>query len=235
MNDIYNNQTYLQNNPGWHEEDAPYKAVYILKLLKRNAIVVQSIGDAGCGTGGILAQLEENLPAVQRFTGFDISADAIQLAKAKETGKTTFEVKDIAGSDSIVLFDLLLVIDVIEHIQDYFSFLKGIVSKSNYTIFHIPLDMCIWSLLREQMLIESKNRVGHIHNFTEDFIKDILAEYGFEVIDQLYTPPKVELLSIKQRVINFTRKVLFFVNPKFCTKTIGGYSILLLTKNHPNA
>jgi hypothetical protein len=91
--------------------------------------------------------------------------------------------------------------------------------------------MSVWALLREQMLIESKARVGHIHNFTEDFILSVLADYGFEVIDKLYTEPVYKRTSPKQQVVHLMREVLFKVNARFCTKTLGGYSLLVLTKN----
>jgi predicted TPR repeat methyltransferase len=232
MEDIYNNKSYLSNNPTWHEEDAPFKAGKIIELLKRNPVQFQTVAEIGCGSGEILLQLEKELPDVKSFTGYDISKDAISIAKKKETGKIRFELKDIAKSNDHYFYDLLLVMDVIEHVDNYFEFLGGIISKGQYTIFHIPLDMCVWSLFREQMLIESKNRIGHIHNFTEDFIKNILAGYGFEIIDQVYTPPGFETMSFKQKLVNTVRKILFKINKRFCTKTLGGYSILLLTKNN---
>lgn len=231
MKDIYNNNTYLNNNPTWHQEDAPFKVSKIITLLERNHITFQTVSEIGCGSGEILVQLAPKLHNVTNFFGYDISKDAINIAKKKETDKIKFAVKNIASKNENCFYDLLLVIDVVEHIDNYFEFLDEIVSKGQYTIFHIPLDMCMWSLFREQMLIESKKRVGHIHNFTEDFIKDILSDYGFEIIDQIYTPPTFKTLSFKQKVVNIIRKVIFKIDKKFCTKTLGGYSILLLTKN----
>ena len=232
MKDIYNDNTYLNNNPAWHTEDAHFKADHIIKLLEKNSITCQTISEIGCGSGDILVHLERKLHHVTNFFGYDISKDAIHIAKKKETDKIRFDIKDISSKNENCFYDLLLVIDVIEHIDNYFEFLAGIVSKSKYTVFHIPLDMCVWTLFREQMLIESKERVGHIHNFTEDFIKNILSDYGFEIIDQVYTPPVFETASLKQKIVNMIRKVIFRINKKFCTKTLGGYSILLLTKNN---
>ncbi|TDH23516.1 class I SAM-dependent methyltransferase [Segetibacter sp. 3557_3] len=232
MKDIYNDKSYLRNNPSWHEEDAPGKVKQVLTILKRNRIAFETICEIGCGSGEILAQLAKQLPGVNSFRGYDISRDAIEIAKQKANDRVSFEVKDITQSDKEVPFDLLMVIDVIEHIPDYFKFLAGIIHKGRYTIFHIPLDMCMWSLFKEQMLVESKKRVGHIHNFTEDFIKSVLAEYGFELIDQLYTPPTFEQQTAKQQVVDTFRKLLFKINQRFCTKTVGGYSLLLLTKNN---
>src|SRR6266487_6207817 len=183
MQDIYNDKTYLSNNPNWHEEDAPFKTEKILLLLKRNSIAFNTVCEIGCGSGEILVQLSAKLPETVKIFGFDISKDAISIAKKKETGRIKFELKDITDKNEKYFFDLLLVIDVIEHIDNYFKFLSDIAMKGKYTIFHIPLDICVWSLFRERMLIESKERVGHIHNFTEDFITSILTDYGFKIID----------------------------------------------------
>jgi predicted TPR repeat methyltransferase len=232
MNDIYNDNTYLNQNPTWHEEDALFKANKIMKLLERNPIEYKSVTEIGCGSGEILVQLERQMKDVTHFYGFDISRDAIQIAKKKETDKITFEVKDLSQKSEDTFSDLQMVIDVLEHLDNYFSFLNGIVSKSHYTIFHIPLDMCLWTLFREKMLIESKDRVGHIHNFTEDFITNILSDHGFEIMDKLYTEPIYEAKSAKEKIIGMLRKTVFKLNKRFCTKTLGGYSVLLLAKNN---
>ncbi len=232
MKDIYNNDTYLTNNPLWHEEDAPFKAGKIAGLLNQNKIDFKTVCETGCGSGEILVQLSKKMPGDVEFAGFDISNAAINIAKKKETGKIKFYCKDIIAENENYFFDLLLVIDVIEHIEDYFSFLKSLAPKGKYTVFHIPLDISVWSLFREKMLVESKERVGHIHNFTEGFILSILTDYGFKIIDKVYTAPTFETVSFKQKVVNGIRKTLFKINKRFCTKLIGGYSIMVLCENN---
>jgi SAM-dependent methyltransferase len=165
------------------------------------------------------------------FLGVDISQDAIDIAKTKETSQIRFESRDITNDQLIQRFDLILVIDVIEHIENYFKFLRDVCPRGRYTVFHIPLDMCMWSLFRENMLIESKERVGHIHAFTEDFIKSVLKDCGYKIIDQVYTEPNLKTLKTKQKLIEFVRKTIFKINKRFCSKTIGGMSILILAEN----
>ncbi len=234
IRDIYNDETYLKNNPTWHEADAPFKAGKILELLNPIKGSFKTVCEVGCGSGQVLVQLSKHLPENINFYGFDISEQAITIAQNKTTNRLHFECKDLAQTKNEFFYDILLVIDVIEHIHNYFSFLNSLANKSRYTIFHIPLDISVWSIFREQMLIESKQRVGHIHNFTEDFIKSILSDYGYNIISQIYTEPTFETVSLKQKVVNGIRKLLFRINKRFCTKFIGGYSILLLTENNLN-
>jgi trans-aconitate methyltransferase len=100
--------------------------------------------EVGCGAGEILRQLSLQLPATT-FSGFDISTDAIALAQTRENERTHFFNMDLRTSP--VTFDVLLVMDVVEHIEDCFGFLRSIREKAEYKIIHIPLDMSVsfWS------------------------------------------------------------------------------------------
>ncbi len=229
MQNMYHNQQYLQNNPTWHSEDAAYKAQQVLRLLHSSKISYSFIIEVGCGSGEILKQLAQQLSSSISFTGYDISQDAITIANTKNNTTVQFYCKDFTEENTTS--DLLLIMDVVEHVENYFQFLKDIQPKSNYTIFHIPLDMCVWALFREDILIESKNRVGHLHNFTEKFILKILEEIGFTVVQKIYTKPLYKRVTLKEHIIHTIRVISFWLSPKLATKLLGGYSILLLTKN----
>lgn len=232
MADIYNNSEYLKNNPDWHAEDAAFKVKNIVKSIEANQIVCKSIVEIGCGTGEILRLLQAALNNNKiKFTGYDVSKQAIDIAKSKENESLLFDIKDITKEEIEREFDLCLVMDVLEHVPDYFSLLESIRAISEYTIFHIPLDMFVWSLFREDMLIESKKRVGHIHNFTEKFILSILEDHQFKVIHHFYTEPDYRSDSFKGGVINSFKKFLFSISPRFCSKTLGGYSIMVVCRN----
>ena len=229
MDDIYNNQNYLKNNPDWHQEDSAFKANFIHSILEANKITYSSVCEVGCGTGEILVQLKKlNGNNSISYSGYDISKDAIDMALKKNSG-IDFKCADI--TTEIVKADVMLVIDVIEHLKDYFSFLESISKKSKYTVFHIPLDMFVWSLFREKMLIESKERVGHIHNFSEDFILSILNDHGYKIISKEYTEPDYRSSSFKKGMINGIKQIMFKIAPRFTTKTLGGYSLLVLCEN----
>lgn len=229
MSELYVSGKYQSNNPNWHEEDASFKASKIQQLLKPHNLKLNSIAEVGCGSGEILVELQKNLPKDIQFSGYEISPQAYEISKRKSNEQLRFFHEDITKKENIAI-DLLLVIDVIEHIEDYFSFMRGIKEKSKYFIFHIPLDMCLWTLFREEMLIESKERVGHIHLFTEKFIKSVLEDIGFKIIESNYTEPLYHNPTGKEKIINLLRKIFFKINKRFATKTIGGYSLLILAE-----
>jgi predicted TPR repeat methyltransferase len=232
--DIYNNGDYEKQNPSWFSADSPYKARLIAQMIRKNALNPASICEVGCGNGSIIKELSTEFTATQ-FLGIDISEQAIKYAHSESNERIKFVVADILHYENWpeLSFDLILAIDLIEHLENYFAYLRKINSSGAYTILHIPLDLSVWTLFREKMLIESKDRVGHIHNFTESFIRSVLEDLGLKIIDSEYTLPNYQPQGTKAKFVFQLRKLLFKMNKRFCSKTIGGLSILILCKNNP--
>lgn len=86
MHDIYISGKYDRDNPSWHVEDSPWKAMQVIKVLERNHIQPKTIVEIGCGAGGILRQLSLHLPHHMRFTGYEISPQAFQLCQQRSSG-----------------------------------------------------------------------------------------------------------------------------------------------------
>lgn len=232
--DMYSDGSYLSKNPSWDAEDAPYKASFIVQLLQKNKIPLQTVSEVGCGSGAILLQLQKELSPTIQYFGYDISADAYEICKKYENEHLHFFHQDYTLLQNAAPNDVQLVIDVIEHVEDYFQFLKKIKNKAKYTVFHIPLDMCIWTLFREKMLIEAKERIGHINIFTEQFILSVLEDNGYTILDKVFTKPLSNNQSLKEKLITAKRNFLFALSPSFCAKTIGAISIMVLAKNEQN-
>ena len=58
-------------------------------------------------------------------------------------------------------------LDVIEHVEDYFSFLRDIRTKSSYKLFHIPLEVSVQGVLRGKIFLRNRDLYGHLHYFTK--------------------------------------------------------------------
>src|SRR2546430_16201598 len=52
------------------------------------------------------------------------------------------------------LFRSILVLDVIEHLPDYFSFLERLKARGRHKIFHIPLDLSVQTVFRKNGLVK---------------------------------------------------------------------------------
>jgi SAM-dependent methyltransferase len=230
MDKQYQDGDYQAHNPTWHVEDSPWKARQIETILRENKVVAKSICEVGCGAGEILVRLAEVFPDAQ-FHGYDVSPQAIALCKSREGDRLHFYLKDLLAERD-TFFDLVLVIDVLEHIEDYLGFLKHLKQRGDLKIFHIPLDLSLQSLLRAWPILADRKRVGHIHYFFKDTAIAALQDCGYKVLDYIYTPRRLELpnLSLSARLLKVPRRFLFKINPDFAVRTLGGYSLLVLAR-----
>ena len=125
-----------------------------------------------------------------------------------------------------------MAIDVFEHVEDYFSFLRKLKTKAKYKIFHIPLDLSVSTVLRSSPIIKSRQVVGHIHYFTKETALETLKDTGYEIIDYFYTSGSLELPNLGQKtnLLKIPRKLAFLVNKDLAVRLLGGYSLMVLTK-----
>src|ERR1017187_6398725 len=93
---LYVNGEYLQKNPSWHVEDSLWKATQILRAFALLLQPPQTICEIGCGAGEILRQLELQMPSASttEFVGYDISPQAIALARSRESLRTKIVLGD---------------------------------------------------------------------------------------------------------------------------------------------
>jgi len=128
-------------------------------------------------------------------------------------------------------FDLILVLDVLEHLEDYFSFLRMLRPKGEYKIFHIPLDLSVQTVLRGKALIKRRNQYAHIHYFTKDLALRTLMDVGYEVLDYRYTDRALELGGTRaQKLLRRPRRVFFAIHRDLAVRVLGGFDLLVLAK-----
>jgi SAM-dependent methyltransferase len=227
---IYTDGTYLEKNPEWHVDESPFKVDQILRILAKHDLHPKTIAEAGCGAGEVLRLLQQRLEDTCVFFGYDISPQAIELCKGRANEKLRFTLGDLSA-DAQAQFDLILVLDVIEHVEDYFSFLRGIHLKSGFKILHIPLDLSVQAVLRRRGLLVRRERHGHIHYFTKETALASVTDCGYEIEDYFYTPRCIELAkSLLQKIARLPRVVCFSLQQDLAVRILGGYSLLVLAK-----
>jgi len=227
---LYLDGGYLAKNPAWHVEESAWKARQVLCMLRQNGVAPQTICDVGCGAGEVLKQLRENLDAECEFWGYDISPQAIALAKTRASDRIHFELADV-GQETDKFFDLILVLDVIEHLPDYFSFLQKIKERGVNKIFHIPLDLSVQTLLRKNGLVKRTEMYAHLHYFSKETALRTLKDAGYEVLNYFYTPRSIEFGSTPgQMLLKLPRKLLFAIGKDFTVRFLGGFSLLVLAR-----
>ena len=102
--------------------------------------------DVGCGTGANIAALADQYSCV----GIDTSAEAIELARHRFpqvrfiTGLAPDDLGELAGQAR-----LILLMDVLEHIEDDFLFLSRLLAAASpgcFFLLTVPADESLWSV-----------------------------------------------------------------------------------------
>lgn len=227
--EIYSDGQYLASNADWHAEASPWKARQIEQLLARNHYRPVKVAEVGCGAGEILQELSRSWRQAT-FTGYELSPQAYSICKPKETERVQYLNTSILD-DSNSYYDCLLCIDVFEHVEDYFGFLRGIRTKAEYKVFHIPLELHASAVLRAQQLY-SRAVVGHLHYFSAATACATLQDCGYDIIDQSYTPlfRAAPGRGLGEKILRPFREALFPLAPGFLERTIGGCSLIVLAK-----
>lgn len=228
---MYQSGEYLDKNPRWHAADSPWKAAQILKMIRKQNLNPVTVCEVGCGAGEILNRLHAELPAAN-FFGYEVSPQAYEICSAKTKERLQFRLGDLLETEE--RFDLLLCIDVFEHVPDYLSFLERLRGRANRFIFHIPLDLSALSLLRPARLMKTRYGVGHLHMFTAETALAVLKDTGYETLDSFFTAGGLELEKNQKRLrtvlANLPRRVLGKFSPRLAARILGGYSLLVFAK-----
>lgn len=217
--DIYSDGSYLRNNPTWHAEESEWKANRILEILNANAIVPATLCEIGCGAGGILKHLSERLRPGAKLAGYEISPQAFALCSAHESANLRFHLADLLKEED-AFFDVVMAIDVFEHVEDYLGFLRTLKTKGTYKVFHIPLDLSVQTVLRSSPIMKSRAFLGHLHYFTKETALASLKDAGYEILDFFHTGYS----------LNLVRRLAFALHPDWAARLLGGTSLLVLAK-----
>jgi hypothetical protein len=228
---IYTDGSYLASTGSWHEQDSPWKAEHVEAMLQRNGLHPKTICEVGCGAGEILNWLSRALPSVDSLVGYEISPQAYALCQHRESDRLAFRLGDLLEEDGDP-FDVVMAIDVFEHVDDYLGFLKALKAKGRHKIFHIPLDLSVQSVLRSTPILKLRREVGHLHYFTKETALLTLEHAGYEVVDYFFTATAVELpdRGWKANLMKLPRRLLNAVSPDWAARLFGGYSLMVLAK-----
>jgi SAM-dependent methyltransferase len=229
----YYDGTYLAENPDWDSADASWKAGLVTSILAGHAISPSTVCEVGCGSGDVLVHLARAMP-VARMTGYDISPQAAQFWDRCENHPEAlkFRLGDFheINQDS---FDVLLMLDVFEHVRDPFSFLEKSRAHATYFVFHIPLDLSASSVARGSPLTDVRNKVGHLHYYTKDLALATLSDTGYEIIDWRYTGAGLRApnRTLRTRLAALPRRIVYALNPDFAVRLLGGETLLVLARS----
>lgn len=155
---------YASNNPVVRWVMRQYLST-LYAFLDRQAF--RTVLEAGCGEGEIVRRVIDRYgPA--RLTGFDIDSNLIQNLRVSHPGHS-FVCASLTDYHSTESFDVVLCLEVLEHIRDYDAALarlrdiaarRFIISVPNEPLFRFA------NVLRLKYLRSLGNTPGHVNNFS---------------------------------------------------------------------
>ena len=226
----YISHEYLHQNPTWDFEDSPWKAQRVSEILTSANCEPSSICEVGCGAGGVLAKLRQVFPDAE-LLGYDIAPDAEKFWSIHTWADISFKVGDFFELNQRY-FDVLLLLDVIEHLENPFDFLRRLRAYGHFFVFHIPLDLSATNILRKSPLLQARSRVGHLHYFTKDLALSLLRECHYHVLDCRYTgaaftSPK---RNWKTRLAKLPRLLAYALSKDVGVRLLGGETLMILAQ-----
>jgi cyclopropane fatty-acyl-phospholipid synthase-like methyltransferase len=217
---------YAEDNPTWGDEDAFWKASKVADFLRDEGVAFSSVCEIGCGAGGVLAGITAAMPAANAV-GYDISPQAVELARQFHP---EIDVRLGAAHEISESFDLVMLIDVFEHVEDYLGLLRGIAPLGRRLLCHIPLDMTALMVARNKQILRVREQVGHLHYFSKDTAIATLRDAGYDIDACRYTAGTIEsaVRSTRMKIAKWPRRAAFRIAPDLTARTLGGYSLLVL-------
>ncbi|HKW59416.1 MAG TPA: class I SAM-dependent methyltransferase [Candidatus Dormibacteraeota bacterium] len=136
------------------------------------ALDVRSILDVGCGSGENLAALA----ALGRYelSGVDVSSEGIELARRRVPNAHLLQVLDVEQRALPERFDLVMSIQVMEHITDDVAALRNVAAMANRYVFISTLS---------GRMRASETLTGHVRNYSAVELKRKLEVVGLRVVD----------------------------------------------------
>ncbi|MCI0434460.1 MAG: methyltransferase domain-containing protein [Gemmatimonadetes bacterium] len=140
-------------------------------LLKTvSSLDVRTILDVGCGNGEVLAALAQSERYV--LAGTDISGEALALAATRVPG-ATFSLLDIERDTLPTRYDLVICLQVIEHLVDDIAAIRNIAAMSSRLVFLASM---------QGRMRASELEIGHVRNYTKTELGRKMELAGLRVV-----------------------------------------------------
>lgn len=221
---------YAELNPSWDTEDSAWKATLVADLLERHRLQPRTLAEIGCGAGAVLAALRARLPDTE-LHGWDIAPAASHFWSAHSGIR--FTQGDFLTQPQGP-FDVLLLLDVIEHVANPHEFLSLLAPWGRQIVLHIPLDLSVSSVWRETPVLHQRRRLGHIHYFTRNLALELLSECGYEVVEATFSGAHLRPRpNFPGKLASLIRRCVFFFGRERGVRLLGGDTLLVLARPHP--
>lgn len=138
----------------------------------------RDIGEVGCGHGLVQRQIEEAYG--REVTGFDLNEFALQRSQSQRSSVCCYDICQRAP-ELRQRFDLMLLFDVLEHIDDEDGFLQAVMfhlAPGGHLIVNVPAGQWLFSLY---------DRVaGHKRRYSIGTLDKVFQRNQYSVVEWSY-------------------------------------------------
>ncbi len=168
-----------------------------LKIIKPLKVI-----DVGSAEGYVINYLRTNNDSPIEFLGTDIDKEALDRAKTMNVGSRfeTCDILDVGDKYKNERFDLVMAIEILEHINDYQKAIESLCRiDSKYFLFSVPHEPYFQTInfLRGKYMSTYGNVPDHVNHWSKKRFKKLVS-HRFEIIKDLSFFPWTILLLKKK-------------------------------------
>ena len=184
---LYQQFYEIENNHWWFAARRKILIAYLLHRIDTSQRL--KLLDIGCGTGAILAE------ALQYFDAYGLDASAQAVKFCQRRGLSKLFVGNLDEYPGGKRFDIITLLDVIEHIDDDLGVLKqayGRLNNNGHILITVPAYQWLWS---------SHDVVNHHkRRYTRQQLSAVVANAGLHVDHATYFNTLLFPVALLRRV-----------------------------------
>jgi len=151
-----------------------WKLPNLVSVLPK-CLQLRSVAEVGCFTGTLVAHFLPHQEELTRY-GYDCNSKAITKGRNIHPN-VTFFCEDILTSE-IRQYDLVILSDIVEHIQDDVGFLRHLRKLTNNVLLNLPLEKS-WSTIGRKYGMQDPS--GHLRAYSLKDAVHLCSTSGFTI------------------------------------------------------
>jgi SAM-dependent methyltransferase len=176
---------------------------------------IETIMELGCGPANILKHIGERVRA-SKLIGIDISHSMLEIAKKNLRNKNAILLQGIDFSACNEDIDLIIMVDILEHVQDVLKMLNDSSLKGKYILIKVPIEksfiMTTCNKLRGKS-VQIEHPEGHLHIWGKDDFINIVEKSDLCIVRYELRKPPYHILKFGMENNGFIKSICSFI---FC-------------------